>query len=113
LAFGLRSDQRSNAIQCFGFDVGFEVLERGNLRHGHEYNIRRDVNLPAGKNLIPGVISHATDLVEHPELVADRILAFADIVGQENVIAAPTAAYAAASVRKSLGPSSAPCATAR
>jgi 5-methyltetrahydropteroyltriglutamate--homocysteine methyltransferase len=46
------------------------------------------VKLPAGKILIPGVVSHATDLVEHPELVADRIIAFAEIVGRENVIAA-------------------------
>jgi len=45
------------------------------------------VKLPAGKVLIPGVVSHATDLVEHPELVADRIITFAEIVGQENVIA--------------------------
>jgi 5-methyltetrahydropteroyltriglutamate--homocysteine methyltransferase len=45
------------------------------------------VKLPAGKILIPGVVSHATDLIEQPELVAHRILAFADIVGCENVIA--------------------------
>jgi len=44
-------------------------------------------NPPAGKILIPGAVSHATDLVEHPELVADRIITFAEIVGQENVIA--------------------------
>jgi len=52
-----------------------------------EFKVWRDVKLPAGKILIPGVVSHATDLVEHPELVADRILAFADIVARENVIA--------------------------
>ena len=45
------------------------------------------MKLPAGKILIPGVVSHATDLVEHPELVADRIITFAEIVGRENVIA--------------------------
>jgi 5-methyltetrahydropteroyltriglutamate--homocysteine methyltransferase len=45
------------------------------------------VKLPAGKILIPGIVSHATDLVEHPELVADRISTFAELVGQENVIA--------------------------
>jgi 5-methyltetrahydropteroyltriglutamate--homocysteine methyltransferase len=49
--------------------------------------VRRDVKLPAGKILIPGVVSHATDLVEHPELVADRVVAFAELVGRENVIA--------------------------
>jgi 5-methyltetrahydropteroyltriglutamate--homocysteine methyltransferase len=43
----------------------------------HEYKVWRDVKLPAGKILIPGVVSHSTDLVEHPELVADRIITFA------------------------------------
>ena len=52
-----------------------------------EFKVWRDVQFPAGKILIPGVFSHATDLVEHPELVADRIITFAEIVGQENVIA--------------------------
>ena len=52
-----------------------------------EFKVRRDVKPPAGKILIPGAVSHATDLVEHPELVADRIITFAEIVGQENVIA--------------------------
>ena len=45
------------------------------------------MKLPAGKILIPGVVNHATDLVEYPKLVADRIIAFAEVVGQENVIA--------------------------
>jgi 5-methyltetrahydropteroyltriglutamate--homocysteine methyltransferase len=63
------------------------LVEAGNVRHEHEYKVWRDMKLPAGKILIPGVVSHSTDLVEHPELVADRIIAFADLVGQENVIA--------------------------
>ena len=63
------------------------LIEAGNVRHEHEYKVWRDVKLPAGKILIPGVVSHATDLVEHPELVADRIIAFAEIIGRENVIA--------------------------
>ncbi len=62
-------------------------VEAGNVRHEHEYKVWRDVKLPTGKLLIPGVVSHATNVVEHPELVADRILAFADAVGRENVIA--------------------------
>ena len=53
------------------------LIEAGNVHHEHEYKIWRDISLPAGKILIPGVVSHATDVVEHPELVADRILAFA------------------------------------
>jgi 5-methyltetrahydropteroyltriglutamate--homocysteine methyltransferase len=44
-----------------------------------------DVKLPDGKTLVPGVVSHATDLVEHPELVADRLMNFASVVGRENV----------------------------
>ena len=63
------------------------LVEAGNVRHEHEYKVWRDVKLPDGKILIPGVVSHSTDLVEHPELVADRIIAFADIVGRENVMA--------------------------
>jgi 5-methyltetrahydropteroyltriglutamate--homocysteine methyltransferase len=52
-----------------------------------EFKVWRDVKLPAGKILISGVVSHATDLVEHSELVADRIITFAEIVGRDNVIA--------------------------
>jgi 5-methyltetrahydropteroyltriglutamate--homocysteine methyltransferase len=63
------------------------LVEAGNVRHEHEYKIWREVKLPSGKILIPGVVSHATNVVEHPELVADRILAFANAVGRENVIA--------------------------
>ena len=63
------------------------LIEAGNVRHEHEYKIWRDIKLPAGKILIPGVVSHATNVVEHPELVADRILVFANMVGRENVIA--------------------------
>ena len=59
-----------------------------------EFKVRRDVNPPAGKILIPGAVSHATDLVEHPELVADRIITFAEIVGQENVIAGTDCGFA-------------------
>jgi 5-methyltetrahydropteroyltriglutamate--homocysteine methyltransferase len=62
-------------------------VEAGNVRHEHEYKVWRDVKLPAGKILIPGVVSHATNVVEHPELVADRLIAYAHMVGRENVIA--------------------------
>jgi 5-methyltetrahydropteroyltriglutamate--homocysteine methyltransferase len=62
-------------------------VEAGNVRHEHEYKIWRDAKLPDGKILIPGVVSHATNVVEHPELVADRILNYARVVGRENVIA--------------------------
>lgn len=62
-------------------------VEAGNVRHEHEYKVWRDVKLPDGKILIPGVVSHATNVVEHPEVVADRLVAYANVVGRENVIA--------------------------
>jgi len=68
-------------------DAQAYLFEAGNVRHEHEYKIWRGVKLPDGKILIPGVVSHATDIVEHPELVADRIVTFANIVGRDNVIA--------------------------
>jgi len=67
--------------------AGAYSLEAGNVRHEHEWKVWRDVKLPDGKMLIPGVVSHATNVVEHPELVADRILQYAQLVGRENVIA--------------------------
>jgi len=62
-------------------------VEAGNVRHEHEWKLWRDTKLPDGKLLIPGVVSHATNLIEHPEVVADRIARFAKVVGRENVIA--------------------------
>jgi len=62
-------------------------FEAGNVRHEHEWKIWRDVKLPEGKILIPGIVSHRTTTVEHPEVVSDRILNFANLVGRENVIA--------------------------
>jgi 5-methyltetrahydropteroyltriglutamate--homocysteine methyltransferase len=58
-----------------------------NGRHEHEWKIWRDVKLPAGKVIVPGVIDSTVNTVEHPEVVADRILNFANVVGRENVIA--------------------------
>jgi 5-methyltetrahydropteroyltriglutamate--homocysteine methyltransferase len=70
------------AVNCHAYS-----FEAGNVRHEHEWRVWQDVKLPAGKVLIPGVVSHATNVVEHPELVADRIVRFARLVGRENVIA--------------------------
>ena len=67
--------------------AGAYSIEAGNVRHEHEWKVWRDVRLPDGKILIPGVVSHASNVVEHPELVADRIVRYAEIVGRENVIA--------------------------
>lgn len=68
-------------------EAGAYSVEAANPRHEHEWKIWKDVKLPAGKILIPGVVSHASNVVEHPELVADRIVRFAGLVGRENVIA--------------------------
>ena len=62
-------------------------FEAANPRHEHEWEVWRDVRLPDGKILIPGVVSHATNTVEHPDLIAWRIRNFAGLVGRENVIA--------------------------
>lgn len=63
------------------------TFEAANVRHEHEYRVWDDVALPEGKVLLPGVVSHATNVVEHPELVAERIVRLATRVGRENVIA--------------------------
>jgi 5-methyltetrahydropteroyltriglutamate--homocysteine methyltransferase len=67
--------------------AGAYSVEAGNVRHEHEWRVWQDTKLPEGKLLIPGVISHATNIVEHPQVVADRIVRYAKVVGRENVIA--------------------------
>jgi 5-methyltetrahydropteroyltriglutamate--homocysteine methyltransferase len=62
-------------------------VEAANVRHEHEYRLWETVTLPEGKKLAPGVVTHSTNLIEHPELVAERIVRFAERVGRENVIA--------------------------
>ena len=65
---------------------GYSV-EAGNVRHEHEWKVWKTTRLPAGKLLLPGLVSHATNVLEHPELIADRIYRFAQVVGRENIIA--------------------------
>jgi 5-methyltetrahydropteroyltriglutamate--homocysteine methyltransferase len=60
-------------------------IEASNVRHAHEWVVWRDVELPDGKILMPGVMGHMTDLVEHPDLVAERLINYANVVGKENV----------------------------
>jgi 5-methyltetrahydropteroyltriglutamate--homocysteine methyltransferase len=74
--------------------VGAYVLEGANPRHEHEWRVWQDVKLPEGRVLIPGVISHATNIVEHPELVAERIVRLAQLVGRENLIAGTDCGFA-------------------
>jgi 5-methyltetrahydropteroyltriglutamate--homocysteine methyltransferase len=66
-------------VQAYSF-------EAGNVRHEHEWKVWQDIKLPDGKLILPGVVSHATNVVEHPELAAERIIRFANLVGRERVI---------------------------
>jgi len=65
----------------------FHSFEAANVRHEHEYHVWERITLPADKVIMPGVVTHSTDLVEHPELVSERIQRFARLVGPERVIA--------------------------
>jgi 5-methyltetrahydropteroyltriglutamate--homocysteine methyltransferase len=69
-------------------NAGAYSFEAANARHEHEYRVWEEVKLPDDKLILPGIVSHATNVVEHPELVAERILRFAKLVGRERVIAA-------------------------
>jgi 5-methyltetrahydropteroyltriglutamate--homocysteine methyltransferase len=74
--------------------VGAFVIEGANPRHEHEWKVWKEAKLAPGQVLIPGVISHATNVVEHPELVAERIVRLAHLVGRENVIAGTDCGFA-------------------
>lgn len=65
-----------------------------NPRHEHEWRVWEKAKLPEGKVLLPGVVSHSTNVVEHPELVAERITRLARLVGRENVIASADCGFA-------------------
>ena len=75
-------------------NVGGYSLEMANPRHEHEWRVWETVKLPEGKVLLPGVISHATNVVEHPELVAERLVRLARLVGPERVIASTDCGFA-------------------
>ncbi|MGH2870902.1 MAG: hypothetical protein ACRDL5_00360, partial [Solirubrobacteraceae bacterium] len=68
-------------------NAGAYSFEAANVRHAHEWRVWQDAKLPDDKRILPGVVSHSTNVVEHPELVADRIRRFADLVGPERVVA--------------------------
>jgi len=74
--------------------AGAYLIEAANPRHEHEWRVWETVKLPEGKILAPGVVSHGTNVVEHPELIAERILRFANLVGRENVIASTDCGFA-------------------
>jgi 5-methyltetrahydropteroyltriglutamate--homocysteine methyltransferase len=85
--------------------VGAYVIEGANPRHEHEWAVWKNVRLPEGKLLIPGVISHATNVVEHPELVAERIGRYARLVGRENVLAGTDCGFAQGPLYRRVHPS--------
>jgi 5-methyltetrahydropteroyltriglutamate--homocysteine methyltransferase len=74
--------------------VGGYSLEMANPRHEHEWQVFKDVKLPPGRQILPGVISHSTNVVEHPELVAERITRLAKLIGRENVVACTDCGFA-------------------
>ncbi len=85
--------------------AGAYLIEAANPRHEHEWKVWKDVKLPEGKILAPGVISHGTNVVEHPELVSERILRFASLVGRENVIASTDCGFSQEQFNRRVHPS--------
>jgi 5-methyltetrahydropteroyltriglutamate--homocysteine methyltransferase len=85
--------------------AGAYLIEAANPRHEHEWRVWRDVKLPDEKILAPGVVSHGTNVVEHPELVAERIMRFAAVVGRENVIASTDCGFSQEQFNRRVHPS--------
>jgi 5-methyltetrahydropteroyltriglutamate--homocysteine methyltransferase len=84
--------------------AGAYLIEAANPRHEHEWKVWTEVKLPPGKILVPGVISHSTNVVEHPELVAERLSRFAAAVGRENVIAGTDCGFAQEELNRRVHP---------
>jgi 5-methyltetrahydropteroyltriglutamate--homocysteine methyltransferase len=85
--------------------AGAYLIEAANPRHEHEWRVWESARLPEGSVLVPGVISHATNVVEHPELVAERIVRFALLVGRENLIAGTDCGFAQGPFHRRVHPS--------
>jgi 5-methyltetrahydropteroyltriglutamate--homocysteine methyltransferase len=85
-------------------NAGAYLIEAANPRHEHEWRVWQEVKLPPGKILVPGVISHGTNVVEHPELVAERLLRFASCVGRENLIAGTDCGFAQEELNRRVHP---------
>lgn len=88
-----------------GMKVGAYVIEGANPRHEHEWRVWESAKLPRDRLLIPGVISHATNVVEHPELVAERIVRLARLVGRENFLAGTDCGFAQGPFHRRVHPS--------
>ena len=85
-------------------NAGAYLLEAANPRHEHEWQVWREVTLPPGKILVPGVVSHGTNVVEHPELIAERLTRFASCVGRENLIAGTDCGFAQEELNRRVHP---------
>ena len=85
--------------------AGAYLLEAANPRHEHEWRVWKQVKLPDGKILAPGVVSHGTNVVEHPEVVAERLMRFAGVVGRENVIASTDCGFSQEQFNRRVHPS--------
>ena len=85
--------------------VGGYLVEGANPRHEHEWHVWEAAKLPAGRTLIPGVVSHVTNVVEHPELVAERLVRLAKLVGRENVIGSTDCGFAQSAFYQRVHPS--------
>ena len=85
--------------------AGSYSLEMANPRHEHEWRVWENTRLPEGKVLLPGVVTHSTNVVEHPELVAERIVRLARLVGRENVIASTDCGFAQGPLVRRVHPS--------
>ncbi len=86
-------------------NAGAYAIEQANPRHEHEWRLWEDVTLPEGKVLIPGVVTHSTNVVEHPELVAERITRLARLVGRDNVIGGTDCGFAQGAFIRRVHPS--------
>jgi 5-methyltetrahydropteroyltriglutamate--homocysteine methyltransferase len=85
-------------------NAGAYLLEAANPRHEHEWKVWQEVQLPPGKILVPGVVSHGTNVVEHPELIAERLTRFAACVGRENLIAGTDCGFAQEELNRRVHP---------
>jgi len=81
-------------------NAGSFSFEAANPRHEHEYHVFETVKLPEGKVICPGVITHASNIVEHPEVIAERLIRFAKLVGRENVIASADCGFSSQALYK-------------
>lgn len=88
-----------------GVNAGAYCIEMGNPRHEHEWRLWEEVKLPDGKTLIPGVISHSSNVVEHPELVAERLTRLAGLVGRDNLMAGTDCGFAQSPLTRRVHPS--------